>query len=122
MKEKFSYCFPLLIYRYIRYLLNSTSYKTSQDLYIDLKTADFLDKSTTVTNFYEAYDDIVQSSTTTLTKHRYLNYKYPKKTGTIKFTAPIKTGQSLWLRIRPQNETGGYYAQMKNLKVTLVTD
>ena len=106
----------------IKYLLNTTSYKTSRYLYIDLKTADYLDKSTVASNFYDAYDDIVQSSKTTLTKHKYQNYRYPNKTGTIKLTAPIKEGQSLWLRIRPETETGGYYAQIKNLKVTLVTE
>ena len=105
----------------INYLLNSTDYTSSQSLYIDLKRGDFLDKSTNVADFYQAYNDIVESGKTSLTKYRYQNYAYPQKTGTIKMTVPIEKGDSVWLRLRPQNETGGYYAKMSDLKVTLLT-
>lgn len=106
----------------INYALNSTDYTSSQYLYLDLKKGDFLDKSTATSQFYEAYNDIVESSKTTQPKYRYMNYVYPAQTGKIKMTIPIEKGESIWLRIRPSNDSGGYYAKMKNLDVKFVTE
>ena len=106
----------------ISYALNSTDYTSSQYLYLDLKRGDFMDKSTATNDFYEAYNDIVESGKTTLPKYRYQNYAYPAQNGKIKMTIPIKKGESIWLRMRPSTETGGYYAKMSNLDVKLVTE
>ena len=101
---------------------NNTSYKTSQDLYIDLKKSNFLDKSTAASDFYDAYSEIVDVDTTTKDAYKYQNYKYPKKTGKCAITVPLEKNQSLWFRMRPSNETGGYYANMSNLKLRYITD
>ena len=106
----------------IKYVNNDTSYKTSQDLYIDLKKGNFLDKSTSASDFYDAYSEIVDVDTTTKNAYRYQNYKYPKKTGKCAITVPLEKNQSLWFRMRPSNETGGYYANMSNLKLAWIND
>ena len=106
----------------INYLLNSTNYTSSKYLIVDLKRDNFLDQSITTTDFFEAYDDIVDTDTTTTSMHRYQQYTYPTRTGEVKMTIPMKQEESLWMRLRPSDESGGYYVTISNLKIKQLTN
>ena len=54
--------------------------------------------------------------------HRYQQYTYPTRTGEVKMTIPMKQEESLWMRLRPSDESGGYYVTISNLKIKQLTN
>ena len=106
----------------INYLLNSTNYTSSLYLLIDLKRGDFSDQATTALSYFEAYDDIVDTDTTSASMHRYQQYRYPTRTGHVKMTIPMKKEEELWMRLCPSNDSGGYYVTISNLKLKQITN
>lgn len=52
------------------------------------------------------------------TEHKLKDYAYENSTGHLDITVPIDSEESLWFRMAPQDESGGYYAVISNLKVT----
>ena len=105
----------------INNILTDADLTNTYSLAIDLKKGDFLDQSIDNRNYYEAYDGLVDPNTTSLSSHLYKKYEYPKKTGQVKITVPIKAADSVWLRVCPNTDTAGIYAKLRNLNLTLVS-
>ena len=91
--------------------------KTSnQNLRIDIKKENFL---STDNNYASGYLDLVDPTNTTKTKITFNNYQYNTTDGKIKITVPIDSGESLWIRLAPSDETKGIYAEWSNLNMLI---
>ena len=84
-----------------------------------IKNADYTSTSGDYISGYLSHDDPYGSAVPAT--HQFKDYNYESSTGNIKLTIPIKKEESLWFRMAPQNESGGYYATMNNLKISLIT-
>ena len=96
-------------------IINDTVYTNSKDLYFDIKKADFL---STATDYYDGYIGDININTTTDSLKSFNNYKYPDRTGKVSLSIPVVKGENMYIRLRPSDESGGYYAKMSDLKMT----
>ena len=95
-------------------------------IHLDVKKSDFMLASgdTGYIDDYvkNAYSGFVNPATTTSAEITLHNYAINDSTGTVQLTIPIKTDESLWLRIAPQDTTMGIYVGIKNLRITKITE
>ena len=103
-------------------IINDTSYTTGQDLYFDLKKGNFLSTATNDSEYFTGYEGDVDPDRTTTTANLFKNYKYSTKTGKVSLTVPIEKDESMYIRLHPSNETGGYYVKISNLKIIHESD
>ena len=95
-------------------------------IHLDVKKSDFMlasgDAGYIDDYVKNAYSGFVNPATTTSAEITLHNYAINSSTGTIQLTIPIKTNESLWFRIAPQDTTMGIYVGIKNLRITKITE
>ena len=100
----------------VKYTLDSAS--KNKRIVFSVKKDDYLINNA---GFIEGYTALVDPKTTIQTQHLFKDYAYENSTGHLDFTIPISKEDSIWFRMSPQDDTGGYYATMKNLRVKLIS-
>ena len=85
---------------------------------------DVADRAFTENNlkYLEGYDDDVDPNRTTSVIKSLHNLQVDNTAKTLKLSIPVKKDDNVWLRIAPATLDGGYYAKLKDLKVTLVSE
>ena len=91
---------------------------TSKGIALDVADRTFTDNGV---KYFEGYDDDVDPNRTTSTFKSLHNVTVNNTAKTLKLTIPVKKEDNVWLRIAPDTTDGGYYATLKDLKVTLVS-
>ena len=99
----------------------TNTFTNNTDLYVSLKNGDYLTSDLT-NDYYKGYAGLVDPDATTSAALTFNNLKYEGRDGKIKITVPVEKDNTIWLRMYPDNETGGFYAKMSNLKITYVTE
>ena len=91
-----------------------TTTNTDNKIYVDVADSDFLQTNVKYVNGYIGNVDINNTSSAATAIHNTSITNSNKK---LELTIPVEAEQDLWLRVAPQNDTGGYYVQLKNLKI-----
>ena len=68
---------------------------------------------------WEYVDGYVGDNDADIKKLKHIVFNNSEKS--LSFTIPVKKEDNVWLRIAPDTSDGGYYAKLKDLKVTLET-
>ena len=100
----------------VHYLLDSS---TNNKITYSIKKTNFNDSTN---NYYYGYNKLVDPNTTTDSAIELKNKVFESTDGKLNITIPVEKGDSVWMRIAPQNDSGGYYAKMNNLKLQLITE
>ena len=100
----------------VHYLLDSS---TNNKITYSIKKTNFNDSTN---NYYYGYNKLVDPNTTTDSAIELKNKVFESTDGRLNITIPVEKGDSVWMRIAPQNDSGGYYAKMNNLKLQLITE
>ena len=92
--------------------------------YISLCKKNYLENNITDNDYINAYIGDVDTDVTTATTRRIKKYAWDgaaTANGKVSFTVKLNKGDSIWLRIAPQNTTGGYFVEMKDFKLLLAS-
>ena len=95
----------------------TNTFTNNTDLYVSLKNGDYLTSDLT-DDYYKGYAGLVDPGATTSAALTFNNLKYEGRDGKIKISVPVEKDKTIWFRMYPDNETGGFYAKMSNLKIT----
>ncbi len=101
----------------VKYILDEQS--KNKQILISIKKDDF---NTDNNKYCSGYLDLVNPNATTKTVYTLKDKTFENTDGKVKLTIPVEKDDNLWLRVAPQNNTGGYYATINNLNITYVTE
>ena len=103
----------------VKYLADDL--QRDKNLWVDIKKSDFLSKKDDYVHGFKGMVNPDATDAHTMVLKRVSYESSDADAGHVVFTIPVEKNDSLWLRISPKDERGGYYAKMKNLKMLFVT-
>ena len=89
---------------------------TSTGIEVDIAKGPFTDTTRTYC------DGWVGSPDAELPKSQMRNFAINNAEKKIQLSIPVRAEEDIWLRVKPANADGGYYAKLSNLKLTLVSN
>ena len=90
---------------------------TNTGVKVDIANKTFTDSKK---EYLEGWEGAVNKTSPTYA--RMQNFSINNASKKIELSIPVKKDSDVWLRIKPANNDGGYYAYLRNLKVELVEE
>ena len=94
------------------YTLDGT--RRDKDIYVDIKKTDFMNTTTDYCGGYKGIVDPDNTTSSLITLNRVAFNHSDTNPGKVSLTIPVKKDESIWMRICPQDTSGGVYAKMSN--------